>query len=59
MFAALAVHDRNHVAGVRNSGNRIEQRGVDPAEDRYVRRDAEGKRAYGKQRESRIFAKLP
>ena len=37
MIAALPSHDGDHVAGMCNSGNWIEKRGIDPAEDRDIR----------------------
>src|SRR5215469_10348162 len=43
MLASFAPHDRDQVAGVRNSGNGIEQSRVDPAEDRAVGGDAKRK----------------
>ena len=41
MLASFTAHDRDHVAGVRDPGNGVEQGRVDPTEDRAVGSNAQ------------------
>src|ERR1019366_2543926 len=59
MFAPLSPHDGDHIAGVRNSRDRVEQGRVAPTEDGEVGRDAQGQRSHCQRGESRILAQLP
>src|ERR1039458_3536062 len=59
MFVSFSAHDGDHVAGVRDSWNRVEKCRIYPTEDSEVRGDAQSQRAYGERGESRILAELP
>src|SRR5262252_3652573 len=57
--SGLAQGQRHNLARVTKPGNGIEQRGVDPAENRGVRSDSERKRQDGKSRKPRCLRDHP
>src|SRR5215469_7077730 len=57
--SGLTQGQRHNLARVTKPGNRIEQRGVDPAENRGVRSDSERKRQDGKSRKPRCLRDHP
>jgi len=55
VLAALSPHHRDKVTGARLPGNRVQHRGVDPAEDRAVGTDAQRQCEDGDGREARVL----